>query len=100
MNRRFLAAAALALSAACAEHPTAVSVGRQAAVPRLNVMAQTSATDYVVTPEGLFHAECVHQIPNGARVDINGHVTRTDGTTYQLPRCPYASDVSPANEPR
>ncbi len=44
-----------------------------------------------MTPMGLYHRACAPEIPNRARIDTGGKVTREDGTTYQVPRCPYAA---------
>ncbi len=45
--------------------------------------------DYVVTPAGWYHRSCVHEIEDGAVVDINRLVRRRDGTSYQIPDCLY-----------
>lgn len=46
-------------------------------------------SDYVATPAGWYHRSCVHEIPNGARVDAKGLVTRSDRSTFQIPQCSY-----------
>src|SRR6266568_4644975 len=60
--------------------------------PRSVLMGDASpGPDFVATPAGWFHRSCVHEIPNGAKVDAAGNVTRADGTTFQIPKCQYAS---------
>lgn len=46
---------------------------------------------YIATPAGWFHESCVHEIPNGARVNATGNVTRADGTRFQIPACAHSS---------
>jgi hypothetical protein len=41
----------------------------------------------VATPAGWRYRRCVHEVPNHARVDPGGLVTRRDGTTFRLPLC-------------
>ncbi len=61
------------------------------------------AGDLVATPNGWYHRDCVHEIPNGAHVDIRGRVTRVDGTSYQIAMCSDSGRVitgtSPSNGP-
>jgi hypothetical protein len=44
--------------------------------------------DYVMTPAGLYHRSCVHEVESEARVD-GGTVARRDGTTYGLAECAF-----------
>ena len=39
------------------------------------------------TPAGEMPSSCVHEIPNGARVDTSGVVTLPDGKQYRIPKC-------------
>jgi hypothetical protein len=64
------------------EHPV---VGTSDFLPGSGIPA-----NYVTTPAGLYHRSCVHEIPNGARVDRNV-VTLLTGVTYQIPDCLYPS---------
>jgi hypothetical protein len=32
-------------------------------------------------------ASCVHEVPNGARIDTSGVVTLPDGQQYRIPKC-------------
>jgi len=42
---------------------------------------------FAATPAGEMPSSCVHEIPNGARVDTSGVVTLPDGTQYRIPKC-------------
>src|SRR5205807_1342950 len=39
------------------------------------------------TPAGEMPSSCVHEIPNGARIDTSGVVTLPDGRQYRIPTC-------------
>ncbi len=56
---------------------------------RASLGAMESQGAYVATPAGLYDRSCVHQIPNGAHVGLHGRVTRSDGSTFQLPACTH-----------
>ncbi len=52
--------------------------------------------DYVVTPHGLFHKSCVHEVNAGAHIDAEGTVIAPSGLKFQLGACqfpvePYAT---------
>jgi hypothetical protein len=84
-----LAAATLLFATACSDNnPTGSSPGQ----PRLsvaNAVGPAIPPDYVVTPMGLYHRSCVHELPAGAIMDRLERVTRRDGTAYQIPQCAY-----------
>ena len=42
---------------------------------------------FAATPAGEMPSSCVHEIPNGARVDTSGVVTLPDGRQYRIPKC-------------
>jgi hypothetical protein len=42
---------------------------------------------FTATPAGEMPGSCVHEIPNGARVDTSGVVTLPDGRQYRIPKC-------------
>ncbi len=98
MNRFFLSAAALLLGVGCAEHPNPVSVGTGIVGSSLSRLAADSQNDWVMTPEGWFLRECVHEIPNGASLDPDG-VVHKDGKTYTIPQCPYMGSLARQGAP-
>jgi len=57
---------------------------------------------FTATPAGEMPSSCVHEIPNGARVDTSGVVTLPDGRQYRIPKCtelhhaPYTMTVTRA----
>ena len=57
---------------------------------------------FTATPAGEMPSSCVHEIPNGARVDTSGVVTLPDGRQYRIPKCtelhhaPYTITVTRA----
>jgi hypothetical protein len=53
------------------------------------VSADRVLADYVATPHGYYHQSCVHELPDGAELDVDGRVTLADGTAQQLPACNY-----------
>ncbi len=42
---------------------------------------------FTATPAGEMPSSCVHEIPDGARVDTSGVVTLPDGKQYRIPKC-------------
>lgn len=94
-----LAVATLLFATACSDKsPSGLSPGQ----PRLSVAQAVGSEippDYVVTPMGLYHRSCVHEIPAGAIVDRQGRVTRRDGVAYQIPQCAYEHFSSMPNGP-
>jgi len=48
---------------------------------------EASPEPFAATPAGWMPTSCVHEIPNGARVDTSGVVTLPDGTQYRIPKC-------------
>ncbi len=50
-------------------------------------LADAAPVEFGPTPAGWYPRSCVHEIPDGAYVDINNVVHLKDGTTYQIPRC-------------
>jgi hypothetical protein len=56
-----------------------------------NVAASGSALvkDLVPTPDGWYDRDCVHAVPDGAHIGVDGLVTRRDGSSYQTPVCPH-----------
>lgn len=60
----------------------------------------TASGDLVATPNGWYHRSCVHEVPNGAHVDINGLVHRKDGTLAQVSRCEHPGRVVVAGQER
>lgn len=95
MKRALWTLVAAAVAAACAESPTAVSRSNQSV--KTEVALVSAQGDYVATPAGWYHRSCVHEIPDGARWDTAGVVTRRDGSVYRIPPCAYAS--YPLNQP-
>lgn len=45
--------------------------------------------NYVITPNGLYHRSCVHQIEDGAQVGKDRVVRRRNGTHYPISKCAY-----------
>jgi hypothetical protein len=92
--RGVLCAVSLAAAAACADTSTPVE---PATPPPILVDRGRMAPDtgMIATPAGWRYRRCVHEVPNNARVDAHGRVTRHDGTTFQLPLC--AGGAPPAD---
>ncbi|HEY0229744.1 MAG TPA: hypothetical protein VGC55_00710 [Dokdonella sp.] len=67
-------------SAAAPPVPTRVSAIRPANVP----------DDYVVTPNGYFHPDCVHRIAAGERVRADGSIERANGSRTAVAPCTHA----------
>lgn len=47
------------------------------------------AAGYVLTPAGWFYKSCIYAFPSAAKVSIDNVVTRKDGSTYRIQKCPY-----------
>jgi hypothetical protein len=45
--------------------------------------------EYLITPNGYFHASCVHRIAAGETVLEHGQVRRADGSLFQQAACAY-----------
>ncbi len=51
--------------------------------------------DLVATPDGWYHRGCVHTIPNGATLALDGRkVTLRDGSSYEIPQCAQPGRVN------
>ncbi len=96
MKRSDLSLLMLVALAGCTEQPTSTAATSRGGSNTSTTLAATQS-EYIATPRGLYHRSCVHEIPRGARVDASGLVTRADHSTYQIPKCAYASNqTSPA----
>ncbi len=80
--------------AGCTDVPTstsptelAPSEGEQPQMSRQDAAAPRG--ELIATPSGWYHRSCVHAIPEGARGNRHGTVTRRDGTSFQTPNCLY-----------
>lgn len=88
MRRTVWGLTVLLLVWACTDtspQPTAPSLSASAA----SQLGPPNLTGYVLTPAGWFYKSCVYTISAGAQVTRPGLVTREDGSTYRLPRCPH-----------
>jgi hypothetical protein len=63
----------------CGEPTASPSASTTAAVNIENNIPE----GYVTTPAGLYHSSCVHEVPEGARVEKNGLVRRRDNSVFQ-----------------
>jgi hypothetical protein len=52
--------------------------------------------DYIATPNGYYHKDCVHQVPDGTVID-DQFVTAPDGTRDALPICEHGHYASLAD---
>ena len=50
-------------------------------------LGEASPEPFGATPAGGMPSSCVHEIPNGARIDTSGVVTLPDGRQYRIPNC-------------
>lgn len=92
---------AVAVAVGCKD--TAMPVAPIATPSRSTVGEQVSPAasgDLVATPDGWYHRSCVHEIPNGAHVDIHGQVHRKDGSAYQVSTCTHPGRVIVASQQR
>jgi hypothetical protein len=46
--------------------------------------------DFLETPGGRVHRSCIHEVPDGARVDVSGGVTLRSGETLRFASCRFA----------
>ena len=80
----------LTLAGACKD-----SGAPRATLPQMEDQTVTATTaqsdEYVRTPAGLYHKSCVHEIPIGARVNVQRVVHKRDGKSYVLPTCNFPS---------
>ncbi len=83
---------AVTLATACTEQAPQISSPN--AGPVLTREQAATYPGYVATPAGWFHASCVYAIPAGAKISLNRVVTRQDGTSFQITKCPYPAYLS------
>jgi hypothetical protein len=83
-----LGAGVITLAAACAD-PTGMSHAHATAT------AAGDQSDLVMTPAGLLHRSCVHEVANGASISKTGVVTNADGSVYTLPPCLFETRANP-----
>ncbi len=92
-------AGALLVVAGCTDQiaPSAPASVRPSVHTQRSVTGQ--ASDLVATPDGWYHRSCVHTIPNGATIALDGRrVTLRDGSSYQIPSCGQPGRVSIAEK--
>ena len=53
---------------------------------RIN-LPMTPSSHSLESPAIRYDSDCVHEVPNGAHVDIHGLVRRLDGSSFQIPAC-------------
>lgn len=83
------------VAAACGDQSTPmVPTAAQSPPPPKAAVQSGPADDLVATPNGWYHRGCVHEVPNGAHLDIHGLVKRLDGTTYQIALCSQPGRVA------
>jgi len=87
MKRVWLAV--LISAAACSELPVTPPTNHAEAPGTAMTSAATADDPLVSTPDGPRYRSCVHEVPNGARIDLDGVVTRPDGSKFQIPRCAH-----------
>jgi hypothetical protein len=89
VGRALMTGVAVISIMACADRSTGLAPaglgGKETLVAAQGVLAKTSVV--VETPSGPYRGECVHGVPNRARIDKHGVVTRADGSTYRIPSC-------------
>lgn len=56
--------------------------------------------DYVLTPAGLYHRSCVHDVGRGATIEADDWIKGADGVRFQLPACefPHFSNARTSSE--
>jgi hypothetical protein len=89
-SRFFFTVVAAIGVAACADQtvtPTEKGLGPTPDVARIS--NGTDSTQLVPTPIGWFYADCVHAVPNHGHLHLDGHVTMSDGSSYQTPACSH-----------
>jgi hypothetical protein len=86
----------LATVAACSELPVAPptppiapTTDRAESPGQAGASSALADDPLVSTPDGPRYRSCVHEVPNGARIDLDGVVTRPDGSKFQIPRCAH-----------
>lgn len=100
-----LAASAYATSASTGDTPPASGGapppgGQAGAMVRSDRTAYAKAlasTDWVRTPAGLVHKDCVHRVPNDTTVDRDGAVLPS-GERQTFPACAHPRLVNPAGD--
>ncbi len=91
-----LGIAAIVPLAGCSQGPdggaTRPEEGQAAATPSSTAKASTDLPEgYVHVPNGVVaHQDCVHEVPNGAKVDVNGNVTLGGKLVAHYDACPHA----------
>jgi hypothetical protein len=87
---RRISAALLAVAAVGLAHAAGPALTRAA---DLSAAARPAVVplDYVVTPNGYFHASCVKQLAADDEVAADGSVLRSDGTRQATAACAYPS---------
>lgn len=101
MKRMHLSLLAIAITIGCKDAAMPVApIATSSTKMVSDQVAPVASGDLVATPNGWYHRSCVHEIPNGAHVDINGEIHRKDGKTYQLSSCTQPGRVIVANQNR
>lgn len=86
-NWQIFGVACLATAAlACADDPV-TSVGPVGATSAQG--AEREQADYIRTPAGLYARSCVHEVPNGGRVGVDGSITSPNGTRIAGTPCAF-----------
>jgi hypothetical protein len=67
----------------------AVSLCGAAAAASGDTPVAEDYSDWVKVPGGLYHPDCVHEVPNGARVEVNGDVTVAGSVVAHFDACTY-----------
>src|SRR5512142_1450091 len=94
-----LVTAAVGLAPAVAAHaadstPSPAANGSTVRVDQKAYDQALKSSDWVKTPGGLAHKDCVHQVPNDSTID-NGQVTLPSGARQSLKACTHPRIVKP-----
>ncbi|HEY1553122.1 MAG TPA: hypothetical protein VGG28_35065 [Kofleriaceae bacterium] len=55
---------------------------------------QESRADFVLTPSGYYHKDCVFDVGDDAVIETDGSVTKSDGTRVAVPACTHGHYAS------
>jgi hypothetical protein len=89
-----LVVGAALMAAACTDQSTTVAPTAPRAV-RVSARQPVASTgDLVFTPNGWYHRDCVHTVPDGAHIHQSGQVTTQDGGAFQIPTCSHPGRVA------
>jgi len=86
--------AALVAAGGCSGDRTTSPATAPSGAVRSIALAADDTSDLILTPGGLYHRSCVHEVPDGAIVGANGVIRRRDGTAFQVQSCATPGPVS------